>query len=191
MANPRLCSIPDCGKPLECRGLCNKHYIRLRKGRDVYASLTERHEPLKFFESVVLQYDGDECLIWPFGKALGYGRIRYKGRDRPAHRLVCEIIYGPAPQGKPHAAHNCGKGNVGCVTKRHLEWKSVSDNQMDRVSHGTSNRGEAHGRGKLNEEQVREIRSSSLGTKELAANFSISRRTITDIRRRRSWSWLT
>lgn len=31
MANSRLCTIPDCGKPLVARGLCSGHYQRIQK----------------------------------------------------------------------------------------------------------------------------------------------------------------
>ena len=34
MAAKRVCSVADCGKPAHARGLCNKHYIRLRNHGD-------------------------------------------------------------------------------------------------------------------------------------------------------------
>jgi HNH endonuclease len=35
MATPRLCSVDGCGKPSSSHGLCNMHYIRLRKHGDL------------------------------------------------------------------------------------------------------------------------------------------------------------
>lgn len=37
MAQTSLCSIPDCGKPSKGRGLCQKHYARLRRLGDPLA----------------------------------------------------------------------------------------------------------------------------------------------------------
>lgn len=34
MAKSRICSIPDCGKPLDALGLCKKHYERIRRARN-------------------------------------------------------------------------------------------------------------------------------------------------------------
>lgn len=40
----------------------------------------------------------DECLIWPFGCAGGYGYLTVNGRHVGVHRLSCELTYGPPTQ---------------------------------------------------------------------------------------------
>lgn len=34
---------------------------------------------------------------------------------------MCELVYGKPPMPKHQAAHNCGKGNLGCINPKHLE----------------------------------------------------------------------
>lgn len=85
-------------------------------------------------------YAGDDCLKWPYhlDGRVGRGRVGYKGRPAWAHRVMCELAYGPAPEGKPQTAHNCGNGHLGCVNPRHLEWKSNKENSEDKSLHGRS-----------------------------------------------------
>lgn len=86
-----------------------------------------------------VSYTGDDCLIWPFSRSQqrGYGWFFYKDQKFYAHRMMCELVNGPAPAGKPQASHSCGKGHLGCVHPGHLSWKSNSENQLDRRKHGT------------------------------------------------------
>lgn len=44
MAEKRLCSVDGCGKPHLARGLCNKHYLRLRIHGHALAGGPERHQ---------------------------------------------------------------------------------------------------------------------------------------------------
>lgn len=44
MATSRVCSIPDCGKPLDALGLCKKHYERVRRARKPKRERTPRAE---------------------------------------------------------------------------------------------------------------------------------------------------
>lgn len=129
-------------------------------------------------------YPHDEwCLIWPFTRDKhGRGNLGYNGKGYWAHRFMCELAHGPAPEGKPHAAHNCGKGHEGCVNPRHLDWKSVSENMQDRwdavlVRHpnGTARR--------LQKNQAREIfAAKGLRTQgELAAQYGISESSVSNI----------
>lgn len=82
---------------------------------------------------------GDECLIWPFACCTpGYGTFQYQKKKHLSHRWMCEQTKGPAPDESSHAAHSCG--NRRCVNHNHLNWKSQSDNQLDRREHGTNNK---------------------------------------------------
>lgn len=121
-------------------------------------------------------YDKDYCLIWPFSKVGGYGNLGYDGKMLYAHRVMCELVHGPAPEGKPHAAHSCGNGHKGCVNPQHLSWKSVSENQKDRRQHGT-HLGAVGSRTDLTENQVAQIRALR-GVKsqaEVAKLFGVKR----------------
>jgi len=139
-------------------------------------------------------YLGNDCLKWPFStRKDGYGTIRHDGESMPAHRYMCIQAYGPAPQNKPFATHVCGNGHLGCVNPNHLKWASARENQIDRVKHGTSNRGEQCGSSKLTKADVFRIReriASGEILKNIAQDFNVHPITITDIKLRRTWAWL-
>lgn len=193
MATSRLCSIPDCGKPHKGHGWCNAHYKRWLRYGDPLAGGPPLGEPRRFYRETVLTYDGDECLIWPFGGlSCGYATLSVDGRSRLVSRLLCEEIYGPPPTPRHEAAHRCGKGHLGCVTRRHLRWATPTENQADKLLVGTDNRGSKCGTSKLTERDVIEIRSlhPALTHKEIAARFSVARTTITLILTGKNWAWL-
>jgi hypothetical protein len=127
MANSRLCSIPNCGKPHYGRSFCHAHYQRFKRQGDPLGGGTTAHgEAIRYFNDVVLPYDGDECLMWPYAKgSRGYGIVCIDGIKRIIGRLLCAECNGPPPTPKHEAAHSCGKGKEGCVTKRHLSWKDT------------------------------------------------------------------
>lgn len=193
MADPRLCSIPDCGKPQKARTYCTAHYQRWKKRGDPLVKMTLHGEVQHYYNSVVLHYDGDDCLMWPYGeRASGYGGLYRNGKPRVVSRILCEDVNGPPPTPDHEAAHSCGNGHLGCVTKAHLSWKTPKENNDDRLIHGTHNRGERHGKAKLTESQVREIRSLKgiIGIHKLAVRFGVSKTAVADIHKGRNWGWL-
>ena len=153
-----------------------------------------RGDARRYFDEVVLPYDGKECLIWPFStKNNGYyGQIKYDGKMHSVHRLVCDLVHGAPPTPKHHAAHECGKGRAGCVNPNHISWKTAKENNADKLAHGTHNRGERHGQAKLTEEDVREIlRLKGLeAQRSLARRFGVSQTNVRLIHLGDSWSWI-
>lgn len=194
MAAKSLCKIEDCGRLATRRGLCGRHYQKWYNHGDPLGgrSYPDRGEALKYYRDVVLAYEGDECLQWPFGRSNGYGTISLGGRSQLVHRRVCEDVNGPPPTPKHEAAHSCGKGYEGCCAKRHLTWKTHADNVADTIIHGTRNRGERHGSAKLTRADVlaiRELRGRLL-QREIADQFGISATCVSQIHRREIWGWL-
>ena len=47
-------------------------------------------------------FQGPQCLRWPFAYDLGVGRGRlgWNGKNYWAHRLMCEMARGPAPEAR-------------------------------------------------------------------------------------------
>lgn len=196
MADARLCSIPDCRKPVRHCGLCSAHYQRLRRRGDPLAGGPMYGTAMHYLRSEVLLYDGSECLIWPFGRdTKGYAQVWVpeKAGKELVSRIVCKEHNGPPPTDRHEAAHSCGNGKGGCVAKNHLSWKTRAANQSDRLGHGTHSRGEQSGAAKLTAADVRTIRSLD-GEKtraEIASRFGVGKTTITNIINRQKWAWLT
>lgn len=121
-------------------------------------------------------YQGDDCLTWPFSVNRGYGHFGFEGRLHKAHRFMCELMHGPAPSAQHHAAHECGRGHLGCVNPRHLSWKTSSENAIDRRLHGApeGSKGQIPA---LTNEQVAEIRAlkGRLSQVKIAQKFGVSR----------------
>jgi hypothetical protein len=68
---------------------------------------------------------GDGCWLWRGGMASGYGRVRYRRRQWPAHRLLYEWMGGPVPPGLD-LDHLCRQPL--CVRPDHLEPVSRREN---------------------------------------------------------------
>lgn len=188
-----MCKIEGCGKPARVRGWCAAHYYRWKKHGHPLGGGTSPGEPERFFRDVVMAYEGNDCIEWPFMcTGAGYAQITVEGQSVYVSRLICEEHRGPAPTSKHQAAHSCGRGDKGCVTKRHLDWKTPAGNQADRIVHGTHNRGERQGGSKLTESQVRQIRKleGSMLQREIAERFGVSKGTIQNILARTTWGWL-
>lgn len=194
MAEQRLCAVDGCGKPRKNSSYCWGHYKRKLKYGDPLSGGTQHGALLKYVFEVAIPYCEDDCLIWPFASKTvrGYATVSWNGKAKEVHRLVCEIVRGPSPGKIFQASHECGKGHLGCVNPRHLFWKTRKENDRDKVRHGTRLRGEAITSSKLNERQVREIRSlrDKLKGCEIARIYGVDRATVCDIQVRRTWKWL-
>ena len=70
----KACSVVDCNgnahSSKEGRGgFCRPHYRRMRRHGDPLGGKAENGEPKRFYKEVVLPYEGDECIIWPYNKS--------------------------------------------------------------------------------------------------------------------------
>ena len=193
MAVPCICSVAACNKPATHRGWCGVHYGRWRRHGDPLGGGTANGEPRRFLETVVMPFEGDECLPWPYAtNSAGYGKLSVDGKLVHVHRLACEARWGPPPSPKHEAAHSCGKGHLGCCNPKHVSWKTPAENQRDKLAHGTAARGAKNALAKLSEEDVREIRRlrGLVSEKEIAKMFGVSRGCISGIFTGKNWSWL-
>lgn len=186
MAKAKICAVEGCGKPHKGHGYCAKHLRALRRTGSPTGSrrYAERGETLPY----LLQHMHDDCPKWPYARGRGgYGRVQYEGRVVDVHRLVCELVHGPAPSLDHDAAHSCGKGAEGCFGASCIEWKSKSENQADRFIHGTACTGEDAYQCKLTDAQVIDIRRNprKLLQRELADIYGVSRSYISQLQGRR------
>ena len=118
----------------------------------------------------------------------GYGKLT-SGKQYYAHRVAHELFVGPIPDGHV-VRHSCDRPH--CVQPAHLSYGTQRDNVDDALSRGRIRRGERHGRAKLTEAQVAEIRyryeSGGITQQQLADQFGVNNQMISRIVRRKNWS---
>lgn len=146
--------------------------------------------------SANVSVDSTGCWLWTgdlWSRSPGqdYGRMHFRGRQHRAHRVSWMLHRGSTP-GRLHVLHRCDVPR--CVNPAHLFLGTNLDNVADRVRKGRSGRaphpGDQHPMRKLSEAQVRAIRQRlTEGERgcDLAAEFGVSRPTITDIKTGRKW----
>ncbi len=157
-------------------------------GKDVVRKTTPKGAVAKYFSETVLTYEGEECLFWPYAKSnRKKATIKIDGRMVTVARVVCEKSKGPPPTKDHQAAHSCGNGHLGCVSKKHLSWKTCVENSADKIGHGTAPRGEKNPNAILSDDDASAIRISKEPTRELASKYGVVRQVIIDIRSGKSW----
>jgi hypothetical protein len=104
--------------------------------------------------------------------SLGYGN------SRNVSRLVAEAFI-PNPENKAEVAHNDGSRTNDAV--ENLRWATKTENQQDRLKHGTHNRGERGAYAKFTDAQAETIRQrflSGASRMRMSEEFSVSYCTI-------------
>ncbi len=183
--SPNRCSMDGCNSHVQGNGLCSKHY---QKSWVYGCPSAKRNGRGLDLINKTIKSPPEDCVIWPYSKVRGYGRLKHSGKIRGAHVVVLEMVKGPCPEGK-ECAHECGARD--CINPNHLSWKTPKENSADKEKHGTLLRGIDNPRAKLHEEQVKSIRGlyDAGGTTEieLAELFEVSRRNIRAILDRDHW----
>lgn len=109
-------------------------------------------------------------------------------RTRLAHRLVAEVFLDN-PLGLTEVNHKDGNKRNNCV--ENLEWTTHADNIAHAVrTKLTDNTGQNHGMHKFSEQAAVFIRTTKIAPRILAKKYGISDRTVSDIRRGKSWKHL-
>ena len=146
------------------------------------------------------------CWVWTAAKSIqGYGQFGIARKLCRAHRVAWTIANGPIPLGLL-ICHRCD--NTSCVNHNHLFLGTSLDNSRDMVSKGRGNpargdlngsrtrpncrpRGEVHGRSKLNDAKVVEIRAAyaagGVTLRQLGARFGVHHSAIGHIVRYEIW----
>lgn len=108
----------------------------------------------------------------------GYGHLTYNGKNVRAHRFFYENLIGPIPEDL-HVLHKCD--NPLCVNPKHLFLGTHQDNVQDMVTKGR------HGKSKLTEDQVQEIRLDVRRSIIIAKEYGVHRSTINRIKSGIRW----
>ena len=123
--------------------------------------------------------DGQVRRIRPVaGAALATRAIEHSASRRQmerkriclAHRLVCEAFHGAPPSKAHQVAHYDGTRLNNDF--RNLRWATVAENCNDKIRHGTWPTGSKHGRAKITEDRVVEMRRRYTGRNGEITQFS-------------------
>lgn len=194
----KTCSVDGCDRKHYGKGLCKFHHQK--EWRRVNApALIKPRAPIeeRFWRYVTKQ---DESVCWEWRGVIvggGYGGIQKAGSGNGrmmAHRLSYEMHKGPIPDGYV-VMHTCD--NRCCVNPFHLVTGTQRDNIMDAViKQRVSNNlppvpfGEKHPYAKLTDDNVRQIRASTLSVRKLATQYGVSPSTIQAAKTGKNWSKL-
>ena len=142
------------------------------------------------FWSKIDRSSEDGCWNWiAYKSRYGYGRLgTANNKVSLAHRVSWMIHNGNIPEDQC-VLHKCD--NTGCVNPDHLFLGTQADNMHDMKAKRRAASGENHSHVKLNETQVRVIRAylgAGITGRKLAEIFGRSDVTISDIKRRTTWS---
>ena len=100
------------------------------------------------------------------------------------NRLVYEECFGKIPEGML-ACHKCD--NHKCINPEHLFLGAPKDNSQDMVNKGRQNKGERRPNAKMTESQIKAIRKDGRIPKIIAEDYGMSKSTIRDIIKRKTW----
>lgn len=153
---------------------------------------------------------GDPDACWPWLAACdiwGYGFLNVKPTVIKSHRIAW-ILTHTMISSEEYVLHRCD--NPPCCNPNHLFLGDNDINVADMVAKGRQSKGDKNSaaviaghqaarkrdpityyqgrRAKLNEDQVRLIREISSPTKEVAAQFGVSKSLIEFIRNRKRWT---
>lgn len=145
--------------------------------------------PARRFWSHVDRFN-DPGGCWPFTGEHdrdGYGRLLVRGQRIRAHRFAWHLTHGDP--GDLLVLHRCD--NPPCCNPAHLFTGDHALNQADAAVKGRARQGEANGRAKLTEGDVRAIRTrldAGETTREIAAAFGVSSHLVSLVGRRKVWA---
>jgi hypothetical protein len=113
----------------------------------------------------------------------GYMTVKIMGKAVTVHRLVTRAFLGKRPTGL-EVCHNDGNKQNNHISN--LRYDTKASNELDKVRHGRSTRGEANNTTKLTSEQVFEIRrairlmglGSEISQADIARYYGVSPSTI-------------
>lgn len=109
---------------------------------------------------------------------------------KKVHKLLLETFVGPCPANM-ESCHNDGNSTNNNLSN--LRWDTKSNNSKDRIGHGTmhSQEGEKNPNVKLNDEEVKDIKSllenTNMHQVEIGKIFDVTQATISGIKLRKNW----
>lgn len=107
------------------------------------------------------------------------------------NRVIALTFHGPPPSPKHHAAHE--DGNKANNHKDNIRWKTRTENEADKIRHGTSNRGVRNGQAQITEATARLILAdlrAGIRVRDVNIKYNLSRSHASAIKSGRLWKHL-
>jgi hypothetical protein len=124
------CTVQKCTGVVLAKGLCAKHYHRVRRRGSFTDGPTCQGVPEKRFWRFVKKMRAS-CWLWAGGRqAQGYGAFGNGERVVYAHRFSWQLHNGPIPKGL-NVLHRCDVPP--CVNPKHLFIGTHADNMRDKI----------------------------------------------------------
>lgn len=190
----RTCSVPDCERKHQARGMCSMHYQRAIYRDELANAPRFQLTPDATLDERLRHHGWDVtpsgCWEWRKSKNTGgYGQLAV-GTNRPeiASRAAYRAWVGTIPDGQV-VCHQCD--NPPCINPQHLFLGTLAENNNDAASKERTANGENRPH-KLTDRQVQEVRElcikGGLTHKQIGAMFGVSTSLVSFIRngRRRS-----
>ena len=190
-----ICCIKECNEPSVALGLCVNHW-RLNKkyGSPVaqkYHSGSYRGKTADDRFAMMVRKT-DSCWNWIGGVDKdGYGMFRGEVNGQAlqrAHRFSWATANKLQIPKYMHICHKCD--NPKCVNPEHLFAGDALTNMQDKIAKGRANtpRGEDVAAAKITEEQAYNIIVDPRPFAEIASDFGVTAKTVSDIKNRASWA---
>ena len=137
-------------------------------------------------------YQAKEMILKQKITKFGYANITLLKNNKPSfcvvHRLVAETFI-PNPENKPQVNHKDGNKLNNHVSN--LEWCTCSENMKHAYKNNLrDSHGENHSQNKLTNKDIINIRKSKEKGCNLSKKYSVSRSSISRIRKGNSWKHL-
>jgi hypothetical protein len=125
------------------------------------------------------------CLLWQGATSgqMGYGVTCWQGKQTYIHRLIYSFAH--PEEILEIVRHTCDTPR--CWNIEHLLNGTTADNVMDKIERGRHIYGSENYNAKFSEDQIIDIRNSSLNIYELGVIYKVTPSTIHYIRARKTW----
>lgn len=133
-----------------------------------------------------------ERILKPFIDRYGYCWVSFSGDSKKVNAritsLVADAWIGPLPDGLERA-HDNGDSTDNRVVN--IRYKTPTENNRDRIRHGTIPKGEIASNAALKAEQVKQIFTSSEPDSILSLKYGVSRYAIWAVKTGKNWRHIT
>lgn len=188
--NNSICSIDHCSEKILALKLCNKHYLRFKRGSDINKKSSYEMSLKERLLSFCVIDEKTKCWNWSGSKnRKGYGALSIKNKHSIAHRESYKVFKGKIPNGM-HVCHSCD--NPSCINPDHLWLGTNKDNNNDKMEKGRfkPNYGNNNGNSKLTKNDVIEIKqkiNQGYDLVEISKQYNVTPENIYSIKNNKTW----